>query len=187
MNMNITSACETEPLLRPRTEKEKNDTHKSSAISDATKLRISRYRMLALLFVTVTIAIFMSRLGSMAFLDTTRIFDDDSLDGYEYIIVGAGPAGIIVAMNLAEKLLNEAMDRRCSPGKVLLIESGTRSQSAVEEKIREMNGAAINRSLSLNEFDIPLAWSMLSKLRNSLSDRKIYRSHQWESDTINFL
>jgi hypothetical protein len=107
---------------------------------------------------------------------------------FDYIVVGAGPAGTIVAMNLANKLEKEARETGGQMRKVLLIESGTRSQSAVEERIRAINKGAIgNTSVFINEFDIPLAWSMLSKVPQNRNDLTDFSSHQWISESINFL
>jgi len=73
---------------------------------------------------------------------------------YDYIVVGGGPSGVMVATNLA---------RQHPQAKVLLLESGTASQSSVlvtVEKQRWMTD--INwgdPALHLNRFDIPLMWS----------------------------
>jgi len=122
----------------------------------------------------------------------------DGYDGYDYIVVGAGPSGIITAVSLAQKLqkerrnlnnLNNRPDAHAHArhshgnGKVLLLESGSRSQSSVEEMIRtaRTTGSDKNKNTNkntntkkntstismkkasdpslLNEFDVPLLWS----------------------------
>jgi len=125
---------------------------------------------------------------------------------YDYIIVGAGPAGLLTAINLAKKLQQEVvigdsltMKGTVSPGKVLLLESGTKSQSDVMKKLyrgdstslypkEEKQGEYYQSSLlpfcfvgkqtEMNQFDIPLLWSELS----SKIDLKEYLSHHWPVD-----
>lgn len=180
---------ETDPLLRSQTKNVHDATFNSYTFSNVNQSRFSRRRIsvLFLLSVTISITIVAFRFSNMSLFDTLQIVVQDDFIGYEYIVVGAGPAGIIVATTLAKKLMKEAADARFQPGKVLLIESGTRSQSAVEEKIREMKGLTLNSTLPLNAFDIPLAWSMLSKSSNIFHSRSSILSHQWASDTIDFL
>jgi choline dehydrogenase-like flavoprotein len=73
----------------------------------------------------------------------------------DYIIVGAGPSGIITATKLARLFpyLN-----------ILLIEAGTESQTAVQTNLNKRNKDAttcdaVGRQPKLNEFDVPLLWS----------------------------
>lgn len=132
-------------------------------------------------FVTIILTLFSEKIYQI--VSCTSIEEE-----FDYIVVGAGPAGIIVAMSLANKLLKEADELGGQRGKVLLIESGTRSQSTVEEVLRKINrGGTGNMSARLNEFDIPLAWSMLSKAPQKQNYRDYFLSHQWISESINFL
>ena len=62
----------------------------------------------------------------------------DHKDYFDYIIVGAGPAGITCAVNLARRLENEDTSSR-----ILLLESGKESQKSVLEsldKLDRLNG-----------------------------------------------
>jgi hypothetical protein len=83
-------------------------------------------------------------------------------DGYNYIVVGGGPSGIIVAMKLAQKLNN---------AKVLLLEAGTASQAAV---LKSLHGPGANGGVNgrehefWNMFDIPLMWSGVASSRGRL-------------------
>lgn len=71
---------------------------------------------------------------------------------YDYIVVGAGPAGIIVATRLAQRLPD---------AQVLLLEAGTDSQTNVMERLEEEQGQCkpSTGALLFNEFDVPLLWS----------------------------
>lgn len=144
-----------------------------------------RPKLGAIIFLSVFVTIILSSFSEKLF----QIVSYTSIEQeFDYIVVGAGPAGIIVAMTLANKLLKEANELGGQRGKVLLIESGTRSQSTVEEVLRIINkGGTGNVSARLNEFDIPLAWSMLSKAPQKQNDRDYFLSHQWISESINFL
>jgi hypothetical protein len=114
----------------------------------------------------------------------------EELEHYEYIIVGAGPAGLVAGVNLARRLQQEAEKINAVPGKVLILESGTESQSDVLQGLHRLSGARQNQSLrpvvaiakpdawslpGLNSFDIPLMWSSLS-LKTDASE---YLSHHW--------
>lgn len=113
--------------------------------------------------------------------------NDDRAE-YEYIVVGAGPAGIIAAYTLAKKLQEEAATLTNDVGKVLLLESGTLSQSSVEERIMHLYGGVLDTEfgieedrdqevLEVNEFDIPLMWN---KCNNRRVEGKLnYLSHHW--------
>jgi len=112
------------------------------------------------------------------------------LEHFEYIIVGAGPAGLVAGVNLAKKLQQEAEKINAVPGKVLILESGTESQSDVLKGLNRLSGTSQRQSLrpvvaiakpdawslpDLNSFDIPLMWSSLS-LKTDASE---FLSHHW--------
>ena len=114
----------------------------------------------------------------------------EELEHYEYIIVGAGPAGLVAGVNLAQRLQQEAEKINAVPGKVLILESGIESQSDVLKGLHRLSGTRQNQSLrpvvaiakpdawslpDLNSFDIPLMWSSLS-LKTDASE---YLSHHW--------
>ena len=86
-------------------------------------------------------------------------YEDTSREEYEYIIAGGGPAGILTATKLANHLLTA--NSKKTPPKVLLLESGTDTQSAVYENLkkRDARQKAWKEERRLNKFDIPLMWS----------------------------
>lgn len=96
-------------------------------------------------------------------------FHPDNSLGYEYIVVGGGPSGILVATKLARRLT----------GKVLLLEAGTASQSSVLSTLNQDT----EDTLRLNKFDIPLLWSGVasSKQQDHLDSSS---SHQWPMTTM---
>lgn len=123
---------------------------------------------------------------------------------FDYIVVGAGPAGIITAVNLARRLEKESLRMR-SEGKqvfesnVLLLESGTLSQASVLRELEKRNNGSINfkkeqlqldaqsillvdSDLShLNKFDVPFLWNKLSK-GNGAYLSSLYSLHHWPID-----
>lgn len=118
-------------------------------------------------------------------------------EGYDYIIVGAGPSGIITAVSLAQKLQKEArILNRPYHGKVLLLESGTRSQSSVEEMVQQSEkNRPKNKNIStskkrarsedsslLDEFDVPLLWSDCNSQGVGKEGMMQYLTHHWPAD-----
>jgi Choline dehydrogenase and related flavoproteins len=105
---------------------------------------------------------------------------------YDYIIVGAGPAGLLVAFQLAKRLQQESMEAYGNTdhaGKVLVLESGTKSQSDVMTVLFQADAGeeeykAGRAGRGKNAFDIPLLWSELS----SKDDWSEYLSHHWPVD-----
>lgn len=122
---------------------------------------------------------------------------------FDYIIVGAGPAGIICAVNLARRLESED-----SSSKVLLLESGEESQKSVLESLDKMDRlkkqnvqdiskegmasfnvkASYNKyridssqvfDVDINDFDVPLFWNKLSEKRNCTDHGSAYFYHHW--------
>ena len=95
-------------------------------------------------------------------------YPNNALD-YEYIVVGGGPSGILAAYKLARLL----------PGKVLLLESGTASQSSVLSSLNH----EVENTLRLNKFDIPLLWSGVAsnKQQGHIDPAS---SHQWPMTTM---
>jgi hypothetical protein len=107
---------------------------------------------------------------------------------YEYIIVGAGPAGLVAAVNIAKRLKKEAQDSNSLPGKVLLLESGTKSQSDVMRKLNSQrhlgNNSMRTSGLPPNGFDIPLMWSSLSRKDNGDKGISDFYSHHWPVEIL---
>jgi len=113
---------------------------------------------------------------------------------FDYIVVGAGPAGIITAVSLARRLEEESQKTKNNyEPKVLLLESGTMSQSSVLRELQKLSHRKkeSNRSRNtfpLNKFDIPFLWNELSQenevqygVNNSTSTpfKKSYELHHW--------
>lgn len=113
---------------------------------------------------------------------------------FDYIVVGAGPAGIITAVSLARRLEEESQKTKNNyEPKVLLLESGTMSQSSVLRELQKLSHRKkeSNRSRNtfpLNKFDIPFLWNELSQenevqygVNNSASTpfKKSYELHHW--------
>jgi len=112
-----------------------------------------------------------------------QIEPQDAGEDYEYIIVGAGPAGLLVAFYLAKRLQEESIEAYgdvIHAGKVLVLESGTESQSDVMKALLLHDGR-VQQDVwngANNKFDIPLLWSELS----SKDDWSEYLSHHWPVD-----
>lgn len=132
--------------------------------------------------------------------------DKGSPISFDYIVVGAGPAGIITAVNLARRLDS-------AESKVLLLESGTLSQSSVLRELERLknqnrdsktnyhyledrNSIIYNGSHNsddevvpvytsnlkdLNQFDIPFLWNELSQVHEVEvnSSSSYYSLHHW--------
>lgn len=113
---------------------------------------------------------------------------------FDYIVVGAGPAGIITAVSLARRLEEESQKTKNSyEPKVLLLESGTMSQSSVLRELQKLSHRKKESNHSrnkfpLNKFDIPFLWNELSQenevqydVNNSASTpfKKSYELHHW--------
>ncbi len=141
--------------------------------------------------------------GSFNYLNDDSFVSPISFD---YIVVGAGPAGIITAVNLARRLDGDE-------SKVLLLESGTLSQSSVLRELErlknrnrdsktnyhnleDLNSTIYNGSHNsddevipvyssnlkdLNQFDIPFLWNELSQVHEVEVDSSslYYSLHHW--------
>eukprot|EP00557_Chaetoceros_sp_GSL56_P009908 CAMPEP_0176482444 /NCGR_PEP_ID=MMETSP0200_2-20121128/3378_1 /TAXON_ID=947934 /ORGANISM="Chaetoceros sp., Strain GSL56" /LENGTH=798 /DNA_ID=CAMNT_0017878759 /DNA_START=37 /DNA_END=2430 /DNA_ORIENTATION=- len=117
--------------------------------------------------------------------EASQIVPQDLVDEYDYIIVGAGPAGLLVAFHLAKRLQEESIEAHgddIHAGKVLVLESGTESQSDVMKVLlMQQDDGRVQQEEELwndgakNMFDIPLLWSELS----SKDDWSEYLSHHW--------
>jgi choline dehydrogenase-like flavoprotein len=131
-----------------------------------------------------------------------NIGQEQGVEEYDYIIVGAGPAGLVVAFHLAKRLQQEsikAYGTNDHAGKVLVLESGRESQSDVMKLLlhdtsshgfakdaRDGNHYSQQQDKSswifvgggLNKFDVPFLWSELS----SRDDWSEYLSHHWPVD-----
>lgn len=97
---------------------------------------------------------------------------------YAYIVIGAGPSGILVATKLAKKLLHEG-----SHGRVLLLESGTASQSSVLTTLQhpDVSGDLSwnAKTLRLNKYDIPLMWSGVASSLGQQNTRGPVSMNHW--------
>ena len=135
-------------------------------------------------FLCGILAIILAMCGHDLF--STKEYHDLEHHSFRYIIVGAGPAGLVVGINLANRLQQEAERTNKVPDKVLILESGTESQSDVMKELHILSGT--RRGLrpfvtnsdawslaGLNKFDIPLMWSRLSVK----TDASEYLSHHW--------
>ena len=82
------------------------------------------------------------------------------------LCAGGGPAGILVASKLAEHLMTTFP---MAPPKVLLLESGTDTQSSVDANIRQQESGLSSKDddLRLNKFDMPLLWSGVASSRDN--------------------
>lgn len=84
--------------------------------------------------------------------------EEDTIMLFDWIVVGAGPAGIIVATELA---------RQRPHLNIVLLESGSTSQTKVLEQLERQrrdscddgNSIFFSSSSFFNEFDVPLLWS----------------------------
>jgi len=140
-------------------------------------------RTLLLLFVTVTIIIgFTSWHAQNKQRTNLSSNDDDDSPYYEYIVVGGGPAGILTATKLAKHLLTTYSSKTLS--KVLLLESGTDSQSSVYANLdttrKTTTGPVLSdqhKDLRLNKFDIPLMWSGVAFSRRPQDEA--FAAHHW--------
>ena len=89
-------------------------------------------------------------------------------EAYRFIVVGGGPAGIIVATKLARAFPSQ---------RVLLLESGTQRPSSVLSERSTDDGY-----MPLNQFDIPLLWSGLASSagrRRILHVNSDAEGHHW--------
>jgi len=126
-------------------------------------------------------------MGINLFFSWSGITNDNSarLEYYQYIVVGAGPSGIIAATELASRI-SEKSGRK---GKVLLLESGTSSQSSVLDALSFKSNSKAHTNEDeriiwpgkehLNRFDIPLQWTSLSKDGDIRSGDSFDSSHHW--------
>ena len=111
----------------------------------------------------------------------TGLYENEQESGYEYIVVGGGPAGILFATKLAEHLFRSSPPKK-RPPKVLLLESGTDTQSSVYASLdmlpKMIQGPVLrgDEHLRLNKFDIPLMWSGVSFPRQESSG---WSDHHW--------
>ncbi len=123
---------------------------------------------------------------SISFFAPSCFLKGLNAEEYEYIVVGAGPAGLVAALNIAKRLQTEASYSSDSlPGKVLLLESGTKGQSAVMHVLNQHLKQTIRTArLTPNEFDIPLMWSSLSKKDNGDKGLSEFYSHHWPLEIL---
>lgn len=135
----------------------------------------------ALAALIVACLVLLLLLGTNAYpLMHSKVFlMNDEVSEYDYIIVGAGPSGIIVATKLARSFPNL---------QILLLEAGTESQTAVQinlqhqqhESSKEREGASSTCEPSQqqqqqrwNEFDVPLFWSGVASAQGEPSHRTL--------------
>ena len=137
----------------------------------------------SLLLLILPLIIFMRIIWTVAFYVT---ISRDREEGYQYIVVGAGPAGIVTAVNLAKRLEQEAVKEGRQAERVLLLESGSLSQSEVMRDLNKFRGTQSSfrniqnkvdsiSPLLPNDFDIPLMWTKLNEKQNI----EEYLSHHW--------
>lgn len=119
-----------------------------------------------LVMITVVVALSIGFLVSWQTQPQRSFESDDSQAEYEYILAGGGPAGILVASKLADYLMTAFP---LAPPKVLLLESGTDTQSSVDANIRQKQSglSSKNDDFRLNKFDMPLLWSGVASSRDN--------------------
>lgn len=154
--------------------------HLSTAIGSKNDMAMksSRFswRMLLLLCIGALVGVIMVTvsLGDSDDNDSTG----SPYDQYTYIVIGGGPSGILVATKLAKKLLLEG-----SHGRVLLLESGTASQSSVLTTLQhpDVSGDLSwnAKTLRLNKYDIPLMWSGVASSLRQQNNRVPASMNHW--------
>ena len=137
----------------------------------------------SLFLLSLQVVILMRIMWSVAFY---VILSREREEGYQYIVVGAGPAGIVTAFNLAKRLEQEATKQGRQAERVLLLESGSLSQSEVMRDLHKFRGTKSSfrniqnkidsiSPLLPNDFYIPLMWTKLNEKQNEQE----YLSHHW--------
>lgn len=137
-------------------------------------------RILGCLFVVACVGI-----AALRAQNVTHITNSDNNDNleFEYIVVGGGPAGILTATKLSRYLMSEEHASKKQPSYVLLLESGTETQSAVYSNLdtstKETEALWETDDVRLNKYDIPLLWSGIASRPPIDKGNLPPSSHHW--------
>ena len=127
--------------LKEETEKQRDDWRWEFRLSSLSKRErrnqqqriylIGICSLLMILLFPLSVIILLSGIQNNEDCLVPEISFGERYEDYDYIVVGGGPSGILVASKLARKLENTS-------ARVLLLESGTTSQSSVVENLENM-------------------------------------------------